>query len=85
MKDLSFESVDLIVTSPPYPMIEMWYDLFSFQSSLVKKQLKKENLILKQTKKLLISKPLRSEIIEENLSIVNYSSIAQQEVCSQDI
>lgn len=29
MKFLEDESVDLIVTSPPYPMIEMWDDLFS--------------------------------------------------------
>ncbi len=41
MQGLSDESVDLMVTSPPYPMIEMWDDLFSEQSSLVKKQLKK--------------------------------------------
>lgn len=29
MKFLENESVDLIVTSPPYPMIEMWDELFS--------------------------------------------------------
>ena len=28
MQELSDESVNLIVTSPPYPMIEMWDDLF---------------------------------------------------------
>jgi DNA modification methylase len=28
MKELSSESVDLVVTSPPYPMIEMWDDGF---------------------------------------------------------
>jgi DNA modification methylase len=27
--DLPAESVDLVVTSPPYPMIEMWDDLFT--------------------------------------------------------
>ena len=43
MQGLSDESVDLMVTSPPYPMIEMWDDLFSEQSSLVKKQLKKKD------------------------------------------
>ena len=43
MQGLSDESVDLMVTSPPYPMIEMWDDLFSEQSSLVKKQLKKQD------------------------------------------
>ncbi len=26
---LSDESVDLVVTSPPYPMISMWDDLFA--------------------------------------------------------
>jgi site-specific DNA-methyltransferase (cytosine-N4-specific) len=29
MPDISDESVQLIVTSPPYPMIEIWDDLFS--------------------------------------------------------
>lgn len=29
MGNLADESVDLVVTSPPYPMIEMWDDLFS--------------------------------------------------------
>jgi len=28
MKDVADESVDLVVTSPPYPMIEMWNELF---------------------------------------------------------
>ena len=41
MQDLLDESVDLMVTSPPYPMIEMWDDMFSLQSPLVKKKLKK--------------------------------------------
>jgi len=27
------ESVDLIVTSPPYPMIEMWDDIFCQMNS----------------------------------------------------
>lgn len=38
-KDLSSiqnESVDLIVTSPPYPMIEMWDDIFSEQDKEIK-------------------------------------------------
>ena len=29
MREISDESIDLVVTSPPYPMIEMWDDLFS--------------------------------------------------------
>jgi DNA modification methylase len=41
MKELSDESIDLMVTSPPYPMIGMWDDMFSQQSSTVKKNLSK--------------------------------------------
>lgn len=33
MDDVEENSVDLVVTSPPYPMIEMWDDLFSSFSS----------------------------------------------------
>jgi len=29
MKDIGDDSIDLVVTSPPYPMIEMWDELFS--------------------------------------------------------
>jgi len=29
MKDIGDDSIDLVVTSPPYPMIEMWDGLFS--------------------------------------------------------
>lgn len=36
MKELAEGSVDLIVTSPPYPMIEMWDEIFSCQSDGVK-------------------------------------------------
>jgi DNA modification methylase len=43
MKDLADKSVDLIMTSPPYPMIEMWDDLFSAQSPEVKKRLSRED------------------------------------------
>ena len=32
-------SVNLIVTSPPYPMIEMWDDLFISQDSTIKSDL----------------------------------------------
>ncbi len=32
-------SINLIVTSPPYPMIEMWDELFTNQDSLIKKDL----------------------------------------------
>jgi DNA modification methylase len=43
MKAVPSESVDLMVTSPPYPMIAMWDEIFSRQSSSVKKALEKEN------------------------------------------
>ncbi len=33
LSELSDKSVDLIITSPPYPMIEMWDDMFSKQDS----------------------------------------------------
>lgn len=36
MKELQDESVHLVVTSPPYPMIEMWDDIFAAQSPQVK-------------------------------------------------
>lgn len=39
MKALANESVDLVVTSPPYPMIEMWDESFALQSSEVQKKL----------------------------------------------
>jgi len=41
MEAVSSESVDLMVTSPPYPMIEMWDEMFAQQSSYVKKALDK--------------------------------------------
>ena len=41
MEGVSSESVDLIVTSPPYPMIEMWDEMFAQQSSSVSKALEK--------------------------------------------
>ncbi|MDE0554648.1 MAG: site-specific DNA-methyltransferase [Candidatus Poribacteria bacterium] len=33
LREIPSESVDLVVTSPPYPMIEMWDDIFSDQNS----------------------------------------------------
>ncbi len=32
LKEIASESVDLVVTSPPYPMIGMWDDIFSAQN-----------------------------------------------------
>jgi site-specific DNA-methyltransferase (adenine-specific) len=39
---LADESVDLVVTSPPYPMIEMWDEQFAAQSSAVERALDAE-------------------------------------------
>ena len=39
LRPLSAESVDLVVTSPPYPMIAMWDDLFSRQDPAVAKSI----------------------------------------------
>lgn len=39
MEGLSDQSIDLVVTSPPYPMIEMWDDIFSQLSPDVEKLL----------------------------------------------
>jgi len=39
MEAVPSESVDLMVTSPPYPMIAMWDEMFAQQSSSVKKAL----------------------------------------------
>ncbi len=43
MEQLSDESTDLVVTSPPYPMIEMWDDVFARQSAIVQKHLQQED------------------------------------------
>ena len=32
LRDIPSETVDLVVTSPPYPMISMWDDIFSDQN-----------------------------------------------------
>jgi modification methylase len=43
MKDIDSESVDLMITSPPYPMIKMWDDMFSQQNSKVGDAIKNAN------------------------------------------
>lgn len=40
MKMIKDNSVELVVTSPPYPMIEMWDRIFGAQNSRIKKALK---------------------------------------------
>lgn len=39
MKDLKDESVDLMITSPPYPMIKMWDEMFGKQNKEIPKLL----------------------------------------------
>lgn len=41
LNTVSSDSIDLVVTSPPYPMIEMWDDVFSMQNKHVDKAIKK--------------------------------------------
>ncbi len=41
METVSNESVDLMVTSPPYPMIELWDEMFAGQNPLVQDALEK--------------------------------------------
>lgn len=36
-------SVDLVVTSPPYPMIGMWDDILSCQNPVIAETLRMEN------------------------------------------
>ncbi|MCY3868726.1 MAG: site-specific DNA-methyltransferase [Gemmatimonadetes bacterium] len=43
LKEIPSESVDLVVTSPPYPMIGMWDDVFGSQNLEVQKALKIED------------------------------------------
>lgn len=43
MSEVKNNSVDLIITSPPYPMISMWDDIFSFENKTIKKALKEGN------------------------------------------
>lgn len=43
MKKLSDGSVNLVVTSPPYPMIDMWDDIFSSQNPKIAEALKKSD------------------------------------------
>ena len=43
LKEIPSESVDLVVTSPPYPMIGMWDDIFGSQNLEIEKALKTGN------------------------------------------
>lgn len=43
MSDIDDESVALIVTSPPYPMIEMWDALFAHKNKKIQEELKERD------------------------------------------
>lgn len=43
MSELNNESIQLVVTSPPYPMIEMWDEIMAKQNPEIESQLKKGN------------------------------------------
>jgi len=43
MADIPNESVDLMITSPPYPMIEMWDTIFSEQNPAIGKALENKD------------------------------------------
>src|SRR5699024_4360944 len=43
MSELENESIQLVVTSPPYPMIEMWDKIMGKQNPEIESQLKKGN------------------------------------------
>ena len=43
MNELANESVDLMITSPPYPMIKMWDEMFGKQNPKIKEALEKED------------------------------------------
>lgn len=46
MSEISNSSVDLVVTSPPYPMIEMWDDIMCKQSAEIRAALDSNDAIL---------------------------------------
>jgi DNA modification methylase len=43
MNDISDCSVDLMITSPPYPMIEMWDEIFSKQNPVIGETLREQD------------------------------------------
>lgn len=43
MNEIEDDSIDLVVTSPPYPMIEMWDEIFSKQNPEIGRALEWEN------------------------------------------
>jgi DNA modification methylase len=43
MKEIADNSIDQMITSPPYPMIEMWDEIFSKQNPAIKDALQNED------------------------------------------
>ena len=43
MREVKSESVDLMITSPPYPMIKMWDGMFSVQNPEIAEALREED------------------------------------------
>ena len=43
LENIESNSIDLMITSPPYPMIEMWDEIFSKQDQRIAQALKEEN------------------------------------------
>jgi len=43
MKDISSESIDLMITSPPYPMIQMWDEMFGKQNPEIEEAIEENN------------------------------------------
>lgn len=43
MEELEDNSIDLMITSPPYPMVAMWDDIFGDQNEDIRSALKKNN------------------------------------------
>jgi modification methylase len=43
MKEIKDESIDLMITSPPYPMIKMWDEIFSQQNLNIKNKIDENN------------------------------------------
>ena len=58
MKEVPSDSIDMIVTSPPYPMIEMWDDIFSKQNVKIGRALNKND------------GPLAFELMHKELDLV---------------
>ncbi|MCX8198396.1 MAG: site-specific DNA-methyltransferase [Candidatus Micrarchaeota archaeon] len=43
MKEIKSESIDLVITSPPYPMVKMWDEAFSLQNPEISLALKENS------------------------------------------